>query len=129
MAIDLLGQVNKLMGTPLTRKEDPVREKKEAEKTLLGAAVPAALAGIYHLAASIEGAKLIYNHLLNERHIIENPKNEGCIEFTFGKNATEVVNKVAEYAGDTFANAHEAVNEACSFAYRLLIKELVNRPI
>ena len=126
MASDLFEQVNKLMGTPLTRKEKPTGEKSEAEKTLLGAAVPAALAGIYHLAASSEGANRILNHLLNERHIIENPKNEGCVEFTFNSTSGDVVNKVAAYSGDTYAAAYDAINEATSFAYRLLLRELVN---
>lgn len=126
MANHLIDTVNRMLGTPLTKKENPVKEKTEVEKTLYGAAVPVALAGIYQLATRNEGADRLLNHLIHERAVIENPSNEGCVEFTFGDSAKDVVEKCAEYAGDTFEAAYSAINNAARHAYRTLIQELVS---
>jgi hypothetical protein len=129
MATNLFEEVNQMMGTPVTRKEQPARVKPEHEKTLYGAAIPAALAGVYHLAASAQGSQRILNHLVNERQVIENPSNQGCVEFTFGNNAEDVVKKVADYSGEPYSEAYSAVNEATSYTYRLLIKVLVTEKL
>lgn len=114
------------MGSPLTRTENPVQEKSVPEKTLYGAAIPAAVAGIYHLATRQNGADELLNHLLHERAVIENPATDGCVEFTFGDKAVEVVQQCASYSGDTYIAAYAVVNEAARQAYRVLIQELVN---
>ncbi|MBC7851713.1 MAG: hypothetical protein H7Y31_18360 [Chitinophagaceae bacterium] len=129
MAINLFDRVNNMMGAPVTKKESPVSSTKvEYEKTLPGAAIPTALAGIFELASSADGANKILDHLVNHRGDIENA-NSPCIDFTFGTTVDDVVNKVANYSGTTYADAHSTINDAARNGYRVLIQELVKETI
>ncbi len=122
MATNLIEQVNQMMGHPLTKKEEPSRgQKTKMEKTLHGAAVPAALAGIYHLASFENGASRILDHLKNHRHDIENHHTAICAEFTFGDTLKSVVDRIADYAGESPENSFAVLNEAAREAYRQLL--------
>lgn len=122
MATNLLEQVNQMMGHPLTKTEEPSRSQKtEKEKTLQGAAVPAALAGIYHLAAFEDGAARILDHLKNHRQDIEYHHTGICAEFTFGDTLNSVIDRIAAYAGESSESAFAVLNEAAREAYRQLL--------
>lgn len=124
MATNLLEQVNQMMGQPLTRKEEPGREEKSSqERTLQGAAIPSALAGIYHLATAEKGAAMILDHLKNHRQDIENHQTGICAEFTFGNTLPDVVSTISNYAGESDENALAVLNEAARQAYRQLSTE------
>jgi hypothetical protein len=126
MAVNLFEEVNKLMGNPIVKKEDPAESgKREFEKTLEGAALPAAMAGIYHFATSTEGAQQIVSYLQTERASLENPRYDGIVSFTFGNKAEEVVTKITNYSGAPRAIAHDKLNEACRTAYLVMVRELV----
>lgn len=130
MAINLFEEVNQMMGNPILKKEAPNdTQKKEFEKTLEGAALPVALAGIYHFAASADGAQQIANHLQNERSSLERSENGECVNFTFRNKAEEVINKITNYSGSTRAIAHSTLNEAARIAYLVMLRELVTEKL
>jgi hypothetical protein len=127
MAINLFEEVNNRMGQPITKKENPtVSDKKTYEKTLEGAAIPLALAGIYHLAASKEGAQRITDYILSDRTSIERPASNTCAAFTFGNKTEEVIDKITNYSGATRAVAYDVLNEAARNTYQVMLRELVN---
>ncbi len=124
MATNLLDQVNQMMGHPLTRKEEPNQEQKPVrEKTVQGAAIPSALAGLYQLASSEKGATLILDHLKNHRRDIENHQTGICAEFTFGDALKGEVTNIATYSGGSEEDAFAVLNEAARQAYRQLLTE------
>lgn len=126
MATKLIDSLNSQMGFPVMEKEEPQKDSKEQKpKSLRQTAIPVALAGIYHLAASEEGAKRILEHLLNERSSLENANAHDCLQLTFGDNTNSIVNTLAEYTGSSKENAKHELNETTRHAYLLILKEIV----
>jgi hypothetical protein len=125
MSINLFEEVNKMMGTPISKKESPVENnKKEYEKTLEGAALPAALAGIYHLATSEAGAKQIINHLLIHAGEMDKADSDTSVAITFGNKAEEVITKITAYSGANRLDAYGSLNKAARLAYQVMQREI-----
>ncbi len=125
MSINLFEEVNKMMGTPISKKESPVeKQKNEYEKTLEGAALPAALAGIYHLATSEAGAQQIIYHLLNHAGEMDKSDSDISVVITFGNKAEAVITKISAYSGANRLDAYGSLNEAARNAYQVMLREI-----
>lgn len=125
MAVNLFEEVNKMMGTPISKKESPVENKKNKfEKTLEGAVLPAALAGIYHLATSEAGAKQIINLLLNHADEMDKADSDTSVAITFGNKTEEVITKISAYAGANRLDAYSSLNEVARLAYQVMLREI-----
>jgi hypothetical protein len=127
MATKLIDSLNSQMGFPILEKEEPGQDnRKQPPKSLKQVAIPVALAGIYQLAASEEGAKRILEHLRNERRSLENLNAHDCLQLTFGSNEESIVNSLAEYTSSTKEDTKDELNEATRKAYLLILQEIVS---
>jgi hypothetical protein len=127
MATKLIDSLNSQMGFPIMEKEELQKDtKKQAPKSLRQTTIPFALAGIYQLAASEEGAKRILEQLLHERKSLEDLNAYDCLQLTFGNNAESIVNTPAEYTSSAKEHAKLELNEATRKAYLLILQEIIN---
>lgn len=121
--MNLLEEVNQLMGSPLTHAERTEQKKKTAsEKTLAGAAIPATLAGIYHLASKQEGAEALLK-LLTQGFTQLNQLD--LLTFTFAEAKEKVVQQVSNYSAAEVAAVTAYMNETARQACLLLVKKVV----
>ena len=120
MSINLLTSVQENLGLPAIKKIDPntqkvkVDDEGEKEFSLTQASLTSALAGIFNLAKSEEGLKII-----GGKNISQN-----WATVIFGNNVDEIVKNIAAYASVDVARATGAVNKIAGEAIRLIREKI-----
>lgn len=113
MALDLAKDIQKNLGYTEIQKIDPNTGNVPGEHQAFGnnsvaqAAIPAVLCGLYNYSQDSQSAW----------DILQKTPDENWLEMIFGKDTDELIQKIADYASDSF--------ESCRIEIQHILKEAV----
>lgn len=121
MAFSLIEKLQQSLGFPPIKKIDPnIQEPKEDghrhsdDEDLAQAAIPAVLAGLFKLSQSENGARLI----------LSGYSDRSWLQAIFEGKESEAVDKIAQYAGVSSAQAGDVMESAAKESVRIIREQV-----